>query len=302
METTMIFTKNEHFVTHPDGKIFKFDLSSERSRADAFTRAKEHVAARRRVLEGKAGRPLTDDEFLKGRLDHPEDRSLLDVERDSKFTPVKKQPGRYDSLKADLLRKIEERDTMNLPPLERQLRDIERLENQKAESEAEQAAKDAHLANPFVAQKLKMLSELLEDMKFDPSRTKSELAAVENAISQLSDYQGDTTVAESMVRDVFDREDSRILAMDNEKIEQLKALEASLSKPRTGATPKVEVDRTQSLAGQGHSIYMQLADSGLPFAELDKIYEANRALEGGDSGPLEAVIEQYAVGENQTIA
>lgn len=126
------------------------------------------------------------------------------------------------------------------------------------------------------------------------------MAAVRNAIIQWEAHDGDTAVAETMLRTVLDREDQRTEAINTAKREQIAALQSSIAPGRSAIT-KVEINRQQPLKDVGHDLYLALSEANAGFSHLDRVYEANRALEAGDSGPLEALIDTYAVGENQTL-
>lgn len=230
------------FRTYPDGKDFPFDPGDPQSRLDAAAAAEAHVAARRRAIEKKARRPLTDSEYYGGEVQHSDSRDLLTREREARFEPVRKQAGRYDKLKADILQKMEEKRVSAMSSLERQLYDVERMEQQDAEQIAEQNAKEAHLMNPRVHKALEELHELENSIRWDDSRDAGELVKVRNAIKQWEAHDADTEVAETMLREVLDHEDARTQAIDNAKREQIRQIEATLAperKPR-----KVQVDRT----------------------------------------------------------
>ncbi|MCO6047227.1 hypothetical protein NG895_25285 [Aeoliella sp. ICT_H6.2] len=80
--------------------------------------------------------------------------------------------------------------------------------------------------------------------------------------------------------------------------QQIQQLESTLTS--TGIR-KVEINRQQSLKDQGHDLYEALSDAGLGFKHLDRVFNANQALEAGDSSQLESLPDTYAVGDNQTL-
>jgi sugar-specific transcriptional regulator TrmB len=297
--SSYIGSSERHYTT-VDGKQFAHD-GTYQGKAKAYARAESHDMHRRAAIEKRLGRTLSDDEYFAGQVKHFEDRDQLAKERDDKFKPIGKEPGRYDGMKADIQRRIQEREVDKMSSLERQLWDIERLEQQDAEKIAEQNAKESHLKNPRVKAALKELNAVLDDIKWDESRTAGEFASVQNAIRQWETYDADTAVAESMLRSILDREDSRTEAINAAKREQIASLQSSIT-PGRGAVTKVEINRQQALKDQGHDLYSALSEANAGFNHLDRVYEANRALEAGDSSQLEALIDTYAVSDNQTLA
>ncbi|WP_425395005.1 hypothetical protein [Aeoliella sp.] len=297
MSSTYIGESDFHFTT-VDGKQFPHDGTRD-SKEAAYARAESHDIHRRAAIEKKLGRSLTEDEYFAGQIKHLEDRDWMTQERDKQFQPVRKEPGRYDKMKADILKRIEERDVAKMDNLERQLWDIEQMEQRDVEQIAEQNSKAAHLKNPRVKAALKELNGLLDSMKWDESRPASEVVRVQNAIIQWECHDGDTAVAETMLRGVLDHEDQRNAALDAAKREQIAQIESTLAS--ASAPAKVEINRQQSLKDQGHDLYEALSDAGLGFKHLDRVFNANQALEAGDSSQLEAMLDAYAVGDNQTL-
>lgn len=290
----------ENAFTTVDGKTFPFTTDPQ-SRQAARAKAEAHDSNRTRAIEAKLERPLTEAEYFAGRASHFEDRDSLQQERDSKFTPVRAPESKYAKHKAELLRKIQERDVAKMDTLERQLFDLERLEQQDAEKLADEQAQESHLANPRTKAALKELNGLLDSYRWDDSIAASEVAAVENAIKQWSDHLGDTEVAESMLRSVLDNHDARIQASDDAKRKQIRQIEATLVGDRKPS--KVEIARTGDLLDDGHALYVAMDDSNFPFRDTQRVREANEVYrESGDSAAIEKLLDAYAVGPDQTLA
>ena len=295
----MIGNHQDHFSIYQSDRKFYFDPNSPTSRSEAYAKAEAHVAARKQAVAKKLGREPTLDELLDG-VQHPEDRSPDQVNRDKQFQPVRKPAGRYDKLKSEILQKMENKRVAAMDTLERQLYDVERLEQQDAEQIAEQNAKDAHLANPRTKAALKELNGLLDDYRYDESVPASQVAAVRNALAQWKCHDADTDVAETMLRTALDQHDAMIAERDEAKREQIRQIEATLvgdRKPR-----KVEIDRTKPLREQAHDLVMAMYDGDFSFDECERVQSAIRGFDaGGDSGSLERMVDCFAVGQHQTI-
>ena len=292
MRTPYIGTGSNYFSTI-DGKRFEFDPGDHASRQDARERAEQHDAHRVDAIEKKLQRPLTEAEYYAGSVIHSDSRDLLTREREAKFSPVRKPAGRYDKMKADIQRKIQERDVARMDTLERQLWDIERLEQQDAEQLAEVAAKESHLSNPRTKAALAELNGLLDSMRWDDSRDAGEVQRVKNTLAQWSDHLADSDVAETMLREVLDHEDQRTQAIESQKREAIAAIEATLlgdKQPR-----RVRVDRSATLREQAHALYTGMLDGDFSFAESERVYEAIQGFDGeGNSAPLERLLDTFA--------
>lgn len=205
----MIGNHTDHFSVYDSDRKFYFDPKSPTSRSEAHAKAEAHVAARKQAITKKLGREPTLDELLDG-VQHREDRTPVQIDRDKKFQPVKKPAGRYDRMKADILQRMEEKRVAAMDKLERQLYDVERMEQRDAEQIAEQNARQAHLANPRTKAALEELNGLLDAYRWDESVPASQVAAVRNAIRQWETHDADTLVSESLLRTALDQHDAMI--------------------------------------------------------------------------------------------
>ncbi len=317
----MIGIHANYLTVYGSDRKFYFDPKDGDSQAEAKEKANAHAKARKAALESKLGRTLSNadvidyytrkmieknagrtlpDSEVVGGLKYREDRTPFQVDNDNNFSPVKKPAGRYDKMKADILQKMEDKRVAAMSSLERQLYDLERLEQQDAEQIAEANAREAHLRNPRVKAALKELNNLLESM--DDSRTASEVARVRNAIIQWECHDGCTDTAETMLRAALDHEDAREREINQAKLDQIAAIEKTLAVPRD-EPQKLNFARTGDLLEDGHALFQAIFDADLPFDQLDKVHAANEVFrESGDSSAIEKLLDTYAVPDGQVLA
>jgi hypothetical protein len=294
--------QGDTYFTTIDQKKFMFTRGDDKSRQDALEKAQAHDRNRVAAIESKLQRPLTQAEYFAGSVFHHDSRSQFERERDAKFTPVRAPESKYHKHKAELLRKIQERDVAKMDTLERQLYDLERLEQRDAEQLAEQAAKEQHLKNPRVKAALKELNALLDSYRWNDEIDAGEVQRVKNAIKQWEAHDADTTVAESMLKSAMDSNEARIKASDDLKRETIRQIEATLAgerKPR-----KVEINRNQTLREQAHDLILKMYDSDeFSFNETDRVQTAINAFDAdsSNSAPLEKLVDCFAVSDSQTL-
>lgn len=205
----------------------------------------------------------------------PADRPLTEVEQTIKSARETIAREKYDAMTPG------ERTLHNA--LKRQSDEIE-LAERKAE----------HENSPITIGNLAALDAVIEEIKFDRSRSADELFNAMKARKQAESFEGDAVATAKLVRGVFANEETRrerLLTDANARRQALEAELASLTRPVSNRVPVTGA----TLAERALSLEAGMtADSTHGSETMTRLILAKSALRKGDGEPMQALLDEFA--------
>lgn len=213
----------------------------------------------------------------------PADKPLTETERAIKTARKAVQDEKYASMTPA------EQTLHNA--LKRQSEEIE-LSERKAE----------HENNPYTIGTLVALDQLIEEIKFDRSRTSAELFEALKARKQAESYEGDLVATNKMVRNVFANEEIRRERLLADASNRRQALEDELA-ALTRRTPNPVPVTGDTLAERAASLEAGItADPSHQYDSVSRLIEAKHLLAKGDESKMVALLAEFTAAPATTEA
>jgi hypothetical protein len=204
---------------------FRFVVGDRTSKLAAEKLASEHAEARKVQIAKWLGRPATESELIRGRIEHQDTRSVVERMRDEAWEPVKADSRAHnldkliDSLDSPVNQAYSQRDSnKRLAMFAKQIRDRDHA------AEDDSALLAAHLEAfaPTIAE----VESLRERLNWTENVTVAEVLACDKALAQLRDPAGCPRVTAEMVSGLRQTAQQRHAAAVSAANERLAAAQA----------------------------------------------------------------------------
>ena len=211
------------------------------------------------------------------------------------FVPAKPPAGRplteVEQTIKSARKTIEEEKYAAMTPGERTLHNA--LKRQSDEIElAERKAE--HENSPITAGNLAALDAVIEEIKFDRSRSTDELFHAMKARKQAESFEGDAVATAKIVRSVFANEEirrERLVADANVRRQALEAELASLARPVSNRVPVTGA----TLSERALSLEAGMDNDPTHGSEtMTRLILAKAALRRGEGEPMQALLDEFA--------